>query len=40
MEEDYGAWCWYSDTMIAGLAEPEINIEKNDLMSFLNGKGV
>lgn len=40
MEEDSGLWAWYSDTMIAGLAEPEINIEKNDLMSFLNGKGV
>lgn len=40
MEEDYGVWYWYSNTMIAGLAEPEINIEKNELMSFLGGKDV
>lgn len=38
MEEDNELWAWYSDTMIAGLAEPEINIEKNDLMSFLSGE--
>lgn len=36
MEEDHGEWRWYSNTMIAGLAGPEINIEKDDLMSFLS----
>ena len=40
MIEDFGAWYWFSDTMIAGLADPEINIDKNELMSFLGGKGM
>lgn len=34
VEEWHGGWFW-SDEMIAGLAQPEIEINKDELMEFL-----
>ena len=35
-EEWHGGWYW-SDEMIAGLAQPEIKINKDELLSFIGG---
>lgn len=36
IKEWHGGWYW-SDAMIEGLAEPEIKINKDELLSFIGG---